>query len=241
MTQKSKIYFISGIVVFSLGLIIGLFLWTGSVWADLEGYMFQPATHAEKSEFYLDCPNLITKSDFGIISIGIENEYDKNVRKLVRGYKSLGYLIYVASDETSLDLKPGESEVMHWYIYPEDAAWNRFILFRVNIISSRVVGLTTASCGVMLINVPFLKSNEFFLLALLLASLLIGLGIFLVYKSSMMQERKNFYFERLMSAITGVTIIGLLLAFFGQWMAAGLILVGMYLFLVVIISHYLQK
>jgi hypothetical protein len=111
----------------------------------------------------------------------------------------------------------------------------------VNIISSRGVGLTTASCGVMLINVPFLKSNEFFLLALLLASLLIGLGIFLVYKSSMMQERKNFYFERLMSAITGVTIIGLLLAFFGQWMAAGLILVGMYLFLVVIISHYLQK
>jgi hypothetical protein len=189
----------------------------------------------------LDCPNLITKSDFGIISIGIENEYDKDVRKLVRGYKSLGYLIYVASDETSLDLKPGESEVMHWYIYPEDAAWNRFILFRVNIISSRGVGLTTASCGVMLINVPFLKSNEFFLLALLLASLLIGLGIFLVYKSSMMQERKNFYFERLMSAITGVTIIGLLLAFFGQWMAAGLILVGMYLFLVVIISHYLQK
>ena len=241
MSRKSKIYFSSGIVLFSLGLIIGLFLWTGSVWADLEGYMFQPATHADKSEFYLDCPNLITKSDFGIISIGIENQFDKDVKKLVRGYKSLGYVIYVASDETSLELKPGESEVLHWYIYPEDAAWNCFVLFRVNIISSRGVGLSTASCGVMLINVPFLNSNQFFLLALLLGMIFIGSGIFLVYKSSMQREKKNFYFERLMSAITGVTIIGLLLAFFGQWLVAGLLLIGMYLFLVVIITHYLQK
>jgi hypothetical protein len=62
-----------------------------------------------------------------------------------------------------------------------------------------------------------------------------------MYKSSMLQEKKNFYFERLMSAITGVLIIGLLLAFFGQWIAAGLLLVGMYLFLMVIIAHYLQK
>jgi hypothetical protein len=241
MTGKSKIYFISGLLLFSLGLIIGLFLWTGSVWADLEGYMFQPATHADKSEFYLNCPNLITKSDFGVISMGIKNEYDKDVKKVVRGHKSLGYVIYVASDETSLELKPGESEVVHWYIYPEDAAWNRFILFRVNIISSRGPGITTASCGVMLINVPFLNSNQFFLLALLLGTLLIGSGIFLMYKSSMLQEKKNFYFERLMSAITGVLIIGLLLAFFGQWIAAGLLLVGMYLFLMVIIAHYLQK
>lgn len=241
MSRKSKIYFISGIVLFSLGLIIGLFLWTGSVWADLEGYMFQPATHAEKSEYYLDCPNLITKSDFGVISIGIENEFDKDVKKLVRGYKSLGYVIYVASDETSLELKPGDSEVLHWYFYPEDAAWNRFILFRVNIISSRGVGLTTASCGIMLINVPFLNSNQFFLLSLLLGIVFIGSGIFLVYKSSMLREKKNFYFERLMSAITGVLIVGLLLAFFGQWLVAGLLLIGVYLFLVVIITHYLQK
>lgn len=241
MTVKSKIYFIAGIVSFSLGLIIGLFLWTGSVWADLEGYIFQPATQADKSEFYLSCPNLITKSDFGIISMGIKNEYDKDVRKVVRGNKSLGYVIYVGSDETSLELKPGESEVVHWYIYPEDAAWKRFILFRVNIISSRGVNLTTASCGVMLINVPYLNSNQFFLLVLLLGTVFIGSGIFLMYKSSMLQERKNFYFERLMSALTGILIIGLLLAFFGQWITAGLLLVGMYLFLMVIITHYLQK
>jgi hypothetical protein len=241
MIIKSKLYFTSSIVLFSLGLLIGLFLWTGSVWADLEGYMFQPATHAKKSEFNLQCPTLITTSDFGIISIGIENPYDKDVKKVVRGYKSLGYVIYIASDETNLELKPGESEVIHWYIYPEDAAWERFVLFRVNIISSRGIGLTTASCGVMVINVPFLKSNQFFLLALLLGILLIGTGIFLMYKSSLIQRRKDFYFERLMLALTIILIIGSLLAFFDQWIIGGMILVAMYLFLMVIISHYLQK
>jgi hypothetical protein len=241
MIIKSKLYFTSSIVLFSLGLLIGLFLWTGSVWADLEGYMFQPATHAKKSEFNLQCPTLITTSDFGIISIGIENTYDKDVKKVVRGYKSLGYVIYIASDETNLELKPGESEVIHWYIYPEDAAWERFVLFRVNIISSRGIGLTTASCGVMVINVPFLKSNQFFLLALLLGILLIGTGIFLMYKSSLIQRRKDFYFERLMLALTIILIIGSLLAFFDQWIIGGMILVAMYLFLMVIISHYLQK
>jgi hypothetical protein len=241
MTKKAKFYFITAIILFVSGIAIGLFLWTGSVWADLEGYMFQPATHADRSEFNLLCPHLITTNDFGVISIGIENNFDKDVKKVVRGYKSLGYVIYVASDETSLELTPGESEVMHWYIYPEDAAWNRFVLFRVNIISSRGTGLTTASCGVMVVNVPFLKSNQFFLLALLSGTLLIAAGIYLMYRSSLLQGKNNFYYERLMLSITGVMIIGLLLAFFGQWLVGGLLLVAMYLFLMVTITHYVQK
>jgi len=241
MKKNAKFLFILSIILFALGVLIGLFLWTGSVWADLEGYMFQPATHADRSEYNLLCPNLITKNDFGVISIGIDNEFDKDVKKLVRGYKSLGYVIYVGSDETALELAPGESEVLHWYIYPEDAAWNRFVLFRVNIISSRGVALTTASCGVMVINVPFLKSDQFFLLALLTGTFLLAAGIFLMYRSSLLQGKNNFYFERLMVSITGILIVGLLIAFFGQWVVGGLLLVAMYLFLVVIVTHYVQK
>jgi len=241
MKKNAKFLFILSIILFALGVLIGLFLWTGSVWADLEGYMFQPATHADRSEYNLLCPNLITKNDFGVISIGIDNEFDKDVKKLVRGYKSLGYVIYVGSDETALELAPGESEVLHWYIYPEDAAWNRFVLFRVNIISSRGVALTTASCGVMVINVPFLKSDQFFLLALLTGTFLLAAGIFLMYRSSLLQGKNNFYFERLMISITGILIVGLLIAFFGQWVVGGLLLVAMYLFLVVIVTHYVQK
>lgn len=241
MTKKAKFFFITAIILFVLGVAIGLFLWTGAVWADLEGYMFQPATHADRSEYNLLCPNLITTNDFGVISMGIENDYDKDVRKVVRGYKSLGYVIYVASDETTLELLPGESEVLHWYIYPEDAAWKRFVLFRVNIISSRGTGLTTASCGVMVVNVPFLKSNQFFMLALLTGAILISFGIYLMYRSSLLQRKNNFYFERLMLSVAGALIIGLLLAFFGQWVVGGLFLVAMYLFLMVIIGHYVQK
>jgi len=241
MKKNAKFLFILSIILFALGVLIGLFLWTGSVWADLEGYMFQPATHADRSEYNLLCPNLITRNDFGVISIGIDNEFDKDVKKLVRGYKSLGYVIYVGSDETALELAPGESEVLHWYIYPEDAAWNRFVLFRVNIISSRGVALTTASCGVMVINVPFLKSDQFFLLALLTGTFLLAAGIFLMYRSSLLQGKNNFYFERLMISITGILIVGLLIAFFGQWVVGGLLLVAMYLFLVVIVTHYVQK
>jgi hypothetical protein len=241
MTKKAKFFFITAIVLFVLGVFIGLFLWTGSVWADLEGSFFQPATHADRSEYNLLCPQLITTNDFGVISMGIENGFDKDVKKVVRGYKSLGYVIYVASDETSLELAPGESEVLHWYIYPEDAVWKRFVLFRVNIISSRGTGLTTASCGVMVVNVPFLKSDQFFLLALLSGTLLIAAGIYLMYRSSILLKKNNYYFERLMLSITGVMIIGLLLSFFGQWIVGGILLVGMYLFLLVIITHYVQK
>ncbi len=241
MSNKAKFFFITAIILFVLGLVIGLFLWTGSVWADLEGYTFQPATHADRSEYNLLCPQLITTNDFGVISLGIENEFDKDVKKVVRGFKSLGYVIYVASDETSLELAPGESEVLHWYIFPEDAAWKRFVLFRVNIISSRGTGLTTASCGVMVVNVPLLKSNQFFLLALLSGTLLIGAGIYLMYRSSLLQGKNNYYYERLMLSITGIMIIGLLLAFFGQWLVGGLMLVAMYLFLMVTITHYVQK
>jgi len=239
--NKPKIYKFSAIILFIIGLGMGMFLWTGSVWADIEGYMFQPATYADQSEYYLRCPNLITTSDFGIISIGIENNSDKEARKVVRGNKTLGYLIYIAADETILELAPGESEVIHWYIYPEDAAWDRFVLFRANIISSVGTSLTTTSCGVMVIDVPFLNSNQFLMFLLLGGIILITLGIFLMYRSSKITGKNDFYTEKLMIALTGVLIIGLLLSLFGQWMIGGLLLVGMYVFLLVTGAHYLQK
>jgi hypothetical protein len=239
--NKPQIYKISAIILFIIGLGMGMFLWTGSVWADIEGYMFQPATYADQSEYYLRCPNLITTSDFGIISIGIENNSDKEARKIVRGNKTLGYLIYIAADETILELAPGESEVIHWYIYPEDAAWDRFVLFRANIISSVGTSLTTASCGVMVINVPFLNSNQFLMLLLIGGMILITLGIYLMYLSSKLTGKNDFYTEKLMIALTGVLIIGLLLSLFGQWLIGGLLLVGMYIFLLVTGAHYLQK
>ncbi len=239
--KNPKIYSISAVILFSIGLAMGLFLWTGSVWADLEGYMFQPATHADQSEYYLRCPNLITTSDFGIISIGIENTFDKDVRKVVRGNKTLGYLIYIAADETILELKPGESEVVHWYIYPEDAAWDRFVLFRANIISSMGTAFTTTSCGVMVVNVPFLNSNQFLFLLLLGGTLFITLGIFLMYRSSKISSKNDFYKEKLMIVLTGVLAVGLLTSLFGQWVIGGFLLVGMYVFLVVVITNYLQK
>lgn len=240
-SKKSQINKILGIIFFIIGLGMGMFLWTGSVWADIEGYMFQPATYAEPSEYYLRCPNLITTSDFGIISIGIENTADKEARKVVRGNKTLGYLIYIATDETILELQPGESEVVHWYIYPEDAAWNRFVLFRTNIISSVGTNLTTASCGVMVIDVPFLNSNQFLMFLLIGGMIFIALGIFLVYRSSKLSAKNDFYSEKLMIALTTVLIIGLLLSLFGEWLIGGLLLVGMYVFLLVTIAHYLQK
>ena len=110
--NKPQIYKISAIILFIIGLGMGMFLWTGSVWADIEGYMFQPATYADQSEYYLRCPNLITTSDFGIISIGIENNSDKEARKIVRGNKTLGYLIYIAADETILELAPDRKSVV---------------------------------------------------------------------------------------------------------------------------------
>jgi hypothetical protein len=232
---------ITATILFILGVAIGMFLWTGSVWADLEGYMFQPSPHADQSEYFLQCPNLITTSDFGIISIGIKNNEDKDVRKVVRGNKTLGYLIYVAADETILELAPEESDVVHWYIYPEDAAWERFVLFRVNIISSIGTGLTTASCGVMVLNVPFLNSNQLLFFSLLLGIIFIALGVYLKNKASKLLGINNFNAEQLMLILTGIIIIGLLLSFFGQWLIGGLLLVVMYVLLMVIIANQFQK
>lgn len=241
MSIKSRILLISSVLLFSLGLIIGLFIWTGSVWADLEGYMFQPATYADNAKENLKCPVLITSSDFGVLSMGFENRYDQNLKLVVRGNKSLGYVIYIATDENSFELKPGEKQVLHWYIYPEDSVWNRFVLFRANIISSRGVSLTTASCGVMVIKFPYLNSSQFLLLILLLGVIFIGGGIFLMYRSSLIRGKNNFYNEKLMLALTTVLIIGLLLALLDQWVAGGILLVGMYVFLMVTIAHFLQN
>ena len=37
------------------------------------------------------------------------------MKLVVRGNKSLGYVIYIATDENSFELEPGETKVLHWY------------------------------------------------------------------------------------------------------------------------------
>jgi hypothetical protein len=100
---------------------------------------------------------------------------------------------------------------------------------------------TTTSCGVMVVNVPFLNSNQFLFLLLLGGTLFITLGIFLMYRSSKISSKNDFYKEKLMIVLTGVLAVGLLTSLFGQWVIGGFLLVGMYVFLVVVITNYLQK
>jgi hypothetical protein len=238
MKLNGKAFHTSAIILFSLGLAAGLFLWAGSVWADFEGYMFQPTTYADRAEYRLDCPVLITKNDQGIIRMNIENEMDRPVQKLVRAQKSLGYLIYISEDETKFELQPGESRLMEWYIYPDDAAWKRFILFRVNIISSHGVNLTTASCGVMLVNLPWIKSDSLLNTLLVLSFALTISGILLMRKSSLIMQEKDFQTEKLMIALLLILAIGLAFALTGNWMIGGGILVVMFLLILMIIMRF---
>jgi hypothetical protein len=234
MTSK-KLYTIGGIFFLSIGLLIGFITCGLIVWGDLEATLFTNGMNGEKRIGTLNCPVLITPNEIGKISVVVKNPAERDSDRFLRASISEGYTTLIRESKEIVPIPAGGKQKVEWKIYPEDAAYERIILFRLYIPSKYPYPSMSGSCGVIMLNLPWLSGNQVLIGMALFGMVSLCLGAFFMERkyrtdTNIISTRAH---TRLMGiyALAVILFVSSILSYFGMWvlgvigLAAAMILI----------------
>lgn len=231
----------AGIYIFFGGILLGMFFALLLTWADFEASLFYaiPDSSALQLES-LRCPLLLTRHETGAISATFTNPADVARRRTVDTYITHGFVIAMREERVRFDLAPGEKYTHHWPIAAEDAAWGRFILARLYVQRNNPLPARTGSCGVLVVDLPYLSGGQIVAATLTASLLLMGGGAALWLRGDATHSRHLRTVDYLTLSIAPVTLLTLLFSLMGIWFLSGILLVLIFLLIVSIVTWVLN-
>jgi len=233
--MNKKTQTIIGMICLILGALLFVFVGAASVWGGYEATFFDAGRITTARVTTLRCPVFITPNEYSTISAKFTNPNDKPITLRIRAHVSDGFVILMREFLIDLPLQAGETQTVEWPIFPSDAAYGKLVLVRVHQMPASHLPYHNASCGVVLVNIPFLTGTQFVFLVMSLGVLLTAGGIALwVFNSrpivwsrlSTFRVIISFAVTSLLSAVTGLLgKWGLSTIFTALWvlMAVGMI------------------
>lgn len=240
--MKDKILRTISILIFSVGVIIGLGLTVLAVWADLEGSLFSSGITREAGLPSLKCPVMITADEIGIVRATIENTLDRKSTRRVFADFSQGYVTLVREEKDLFSLEAGESRELEWTVSPEDAAFNkRVILARIKSFGGYPSPDRQGSCGILVFNVNGISGNQLLVILVVTSLALMAVGIGTSFRFHPAGQRGNRRLMRAMIALAIFVILGLASILLSWWVIGLIILVISILLIGAIISFFLTN
>lgn len=174
MNDRTRVGRWLGQLLYWMGVIVGLALLVGTVWADIESMFYGFDKMGDKAVSSLSCPLLITPAGTSPIAARFPNPSDREVQQLLRSDIS-GPLI--KTEHTRVTLSPRESKRVAWTVTWEDVSYGMFVLVKISAYPMYPLTFRESSCGILALNVPFLTGSQLTaaLSGLILVSLLAGL------------------------------------------------------------------
>lgn len=219
-----------GLILLIIGTLLLAFLGFISIWGDIEAFVFNAAIRSEKPLSTLRCPAIITQKDKAVVSARISNPSDRELEMLIRTNISDGYVIFLRQVSKTFYLKPGESEIISVPINIEDAAYDRVVLVRMHQIRRGSLPYLSASCGVIVFNIPWITGRHLVIAFMGLGILLSAIGLVLLSLNQKLISKNQIISFRL---VIGFTLLSPLLAIIGLqgWWLLGVFLAIIWLLL----------
>jgi len=228
--MKKKTIRIIGITSLVIGALLFVYIGIISIWGELEASFFNAALRSEEPLDTLSCPAVITSSETAAVSGTFFNPYDKSANMEIRTYITAGFVTLMNEFITTFSLEPGNTKIVEVPIIPEDAAYERVIMVRMHQMKRIPFPYQNASCGIVVVNIPFLTGTQFITLTLSLGTLLSagGIAFWAVNSKPIVWLRLKIFVAMIIFALTSASIaaIGLI----GLWGLA-LILTVVWIFM----------
>jgi hypothetical protein len=225
MTTRNKNLRRLGVVLFAIGVLLGMALIGVTIWTDLEASFFDSmmASRGDEPLKTLRCPVLMTTSETGRISATFENTADKPVELRLRAHVTDGFVTLMREVNTTLPLEPGEKKTAEFQLTAGDRAYRWLILARVLQARHHPFPARQAACGVLVLDVPFLTGNQLFALTIAVTVLCLGGGIALWSVANWPLKRSALATARTMGILVVCLLIGFFVASSGAWLIASLL------------------
>lgn len=223
MKTRKKTSYILGIVLYVIGLVLGLFIAGTSVMADIEAefYGFDNLSNGRFST--LRCPVVLNRNETGTVRMTLTNSLDRPINPNIRTDISTPAL--VESSRVKPSLEPGQSQTLEWQVDKDNIDLGNFIFVKIYISPEYPLPLREATCGIFVFNLPFLKGSQWLGLGVIVSIVSLGIGLTLLKQSSdvlVKRSRERMYALIVLAiALVGTMICGLL----GWWVVGGILLV----------------
>jgi hypothetical protein len=231
---------ILSVVIFSIGALLGVVLIGITVWPDFEAILFDPGLQEDTRLRTLRCPVVMTAKETGTIRARVKNSLDRPTDLFVRAHISHGYVTLMREVNTELSLDAGETEWVTWEINKDDAAFGSLILFRATVSGGYPLPTRQGTCGVLVIDAPYLSGGQIYALtlALSLLGMVAGGALWIVNNPHMLGIRVQL--TRAMVFLAVSIVLGILVSFMGSWVLGGLFLIVILLAIGVIIGYFVN-
>ena len=214
------------LALFMLGAAVGFALVTVSFWGDYEASMIGLDYMGEKQLDTLACPILTTSRDKARFTVKIHNPLEHNLTRTVQVMVSSGRLSLLREDRVSFQLKPDESRSLSWPVEPEDAVYGKLVLAKVYLYPSHSIPSKDATCGILVLDIPFLSGQQVVYGSLGLS--LIGMisAILLWQRNNKLKTIQQKELTRSMFMMASAISVGLIASLLGSRLAYGWLLSG---------------
>ncbi len=162
---------IFSIIIFSVGVLVGMALFIAGTWADVESVFYGFTRYGNKITSSMHCPVLIARAETATITATFKNTTDQLVRPTVRFQASNVSLF--RTETARLSLEPGQEERLEWTVSSDDMVLDRFIFAKIFSFASYPIRDVEQTCGILVLDLPGLTGGQ--LTAAAIAVSLIGL------------------------------------------------------------------
>ena len=239
---RRRLACILGVLVFSVGALLGLALFGAIVWADFEAILFNPAIRKEAPLTTLRCPVMITKAEgSGTVTAIFTNPLQRPIELYIRAYISEGYVILMREVVTKLPLDPGETKPLQWTVTTDDAAFGCLILVKVIVNRRYPLPSRQGSCGILVVDVPYFTGGQIFALALVAGwgTMAMGAGLWIVANRPL--RGLGLKVAVAMGTLAGSILVGTVLGLRGSWLPGGLVFVITLLVIGAFIGYFVSR
>jgi hypothetical protein len=182
--MNKRIQQITGIILITIGIFFFILIGGLSIWSDLEASLFNSAMRSSEPLSSLTCPSIISSEEIGVVSAEFTNTSDRLIHPKIQTFVSDGFVILMQEKVDRLEIEPGETKSVEVKVSSENAVYNRIILVRMHQFPYGPLPYRNASCGIYVINIPFLTGQQFIIISLVLGLIFSGVGLLLWALSS---------------------------------------------------------
>jgi hypothetical protein len=237
--MKNTALRILAILLFSVGVLLGLALLFTATWADVESVFYGFDRYGNKTASSMNCPILITREESGVISASFKNTTNQSIRPTVR-FQASNTSVF-RTETTRLSLEPGQSETLRWEVTKSDVALDHFIFAKIFTFASYPQKDVEQTCGMLVLDLPGFTGKQLTIFTILgsLVGMAGGCGMWsLAHKPLKFRSLDAF---RAMITLTATVVAGIISTLLGWW-PLGILLSALSLILTgVIVGHFFQS
>lgn len=237
MDTRKRIIRTLSVLIFSIGVLLSMVIFGIMVWGDIEAEMFDTGMRGKARLWGLRCPVMMSTNEIGTISATLKNSLERSTEYSIRTHISDGYLTLMREINWKLPLDPGEVQKLEWTVTPEDAAFERLILVRVRIGPKYPIPARGGSCGILVLDLPYLSGNQLFAIIITASLLCMAVGLILWVAANRPLRGLGLDITGAMGVLTGSLLIGMVVGYLGLWMFGVIIFVITLLFIGAIIGY----